>query len=325
MFGNILGWSISGVILILTTIAMWGFYVAGAYLSPPGTVGQKAASYSMQLPLEPRSLATWMTEDGDAIAIYKEAIADYNAKTRYYNAYIERGKPNSPEYKQIENGINLLVKAATSKRPGVFADRPGELITYDTDRPALKEALRTIGTAAKKVGRQIEGQPATSPSETEKNRARAREIYRAVYTLGVKLYEERLVFDEWYEAREMLSVAKWLGETSESADEGNRFKQVDNQILEFYKTKIEAVQNTIMVLYPNAGDVAALATNAGDPMWRVEAILALGRARYTAARAGDQLGATRLIEALTSDSDPRIRLAATVAKNLTREGVHKLR
>src|SRR2546423_5336994 len=132
MFGNILGWAISGVILILTCVAMWFFYVAGAYLSPPGKVGQNAANYSMQLPLDPRSLASWMSEEGDAIAIYKGAIADYNAKTRHYNIYIERGKLNSAEYTEIEKGVNLLVSASTKKGPGVFKDRPGELITYDT-------------------------------------------------------------------------------------------------------------------------------------------------------------------------------------------------
>ena len=89
--------------------------------------------------------------------------------------------------------------------------------------------------------------------------------------------------------------------------------------------KIEPVQNTIQVLYPETGDVAALAVHGGDPMWRVEAILALGRCRYTSPRAGDQLGATRLIDQLMGDPEPRIRLAASVAKSLTREGVHKIR
>ncbi|HEV8604671.1 MAG TPA: hypothetical protein VGQ99_04860 [Tepidisphaeraceae bacterium] len=316
MFGNRLGWGISSLIIVLTTLLMWWLYTAGTQIAPPGTVGLNAASYSMQLPLDPRSLATWMTEEQDAVAIYKEAIADYNAKTRYYNAYIERGKLNTPEYAQIEKGVNLLVKASTMRRPGVFSDRPAELITYDTDRYALKEALRSLGQTAMKVGRQ---------NEVDKNLPRAREIYRAVYTLGVKLYEERLVFDEWHEAREMLSVAKWLGEISESGDEAARFRQIDAQILPFYKSKIEAPQNTIMVLYPQTGDVAALSKYAPDLMWRVEAILALGRCRYTSPRAGDQLGATKLIDELQTDPDPRIRLAASVAKSLTRESIHKIR
>jgi hypothetical protein len=316
MFGNRLGWGISAVIIVGTTLIMWWLYQAGSQIAAPGTVGLNAANYSMQLPLDPRSLATWMSEEQDAMAIYKEAIAEYDAKPRAYNIYIERGKLNSPEYAAVEKGVNLLVKASTMRRPGVFADRPGELITYDSDRPALKEALRTIGKTAMKVGRQL---------EVEKNVTKAREIYRGVYTLGVKLYEERLVFDEWYEAREMLSVAKWLGEIAESGDEASRFKQVDDQILSFYKTKIEPVQNTIMVLYPQTGDVAALAVHGGDVMWRVEAVLTLGRCRYTSPRSGDQFGATKLIDQLLNDPEPRVRLAASVAKALTRESIHKIR
>jgi len=89
MFGNLLGWIISLVILALTTVVMAGFYMAGAYISEPGAVGRNAASYSMQLPLDPRSLATWMSEEQDAIAIYKEAIGEYNARPQAYNIYIE--------------------------------------------------------------------------------------------------------------------------------------------------------------------------------------------------------------------------------------------
>jgi len=129
MFGNRLGWGISAAIVACTTLLMWWLYTAGTQIAPPGTVGLNAANYSMQLPLDPRSLATWMSEEQDAIAIYKEAIAEYNAKTLAYNAYIERGKLNSPEYAQIEKGVNLLVKASTMRRPGVFAERAGELST----------------------------------------------------------------------------------------------------------------------------------------------------------------------------------------------------
>ena len=102
-------------------------------------------------------------------------------------------------------------------------------------------------------------------------------------------------------------------------------EQIDSQIYPFYKEKIEAVQNTIQVLYPETGDVAALAVHGGDLMWRVGAGLALGRCRYTSPRAGGQLGATKLIDQLMNDPEPRIKLAASVAKSLTREGIHKIR
>ena len=85
-----------------------------------------------------------------------------------------------------------------------------------------------------------------------------------------------------------------------------------------------------MVLRPEAanrtwGDVAELAMHGGDPMWRVEATLALGRCRYTSPRAGDQFGATKLIDQLLNDPDPRVKLAASVAKVLTRDSIHKIR
>lgn len=317
MFGNRLGWGISSAIILCTTVAMLLLYKAGSQIADPGPIGLSAAKYTMQLPLEPRSLATWMSEDGDAVAIYKEAIADYDARPLAYRIYSDRGKLNSPEYAQIEKGVNLLVKAATIRRGGVFADRPAELITYDTDRPALKDALLSIANVAMKVGKQL---------ESEKNVTRAREIYRGVYTLGLKLYEERMVWDEWDAAVQTLAVAKWLGDLAESADEARRFKQVQEQIRDFAAKNVEPVHQAIMRANPpEAGDIAALAVDGGDVMWRVEATLALGRCRYTSPRAGDQFGATKLIDQLLADPEPRVRLAAQVAKSLTREGVHQLR
>src|SRR5256714_8998513 len=127
MFGNRLGWGISAAIVVVTALLMSLLYKMGTQIAPPGTVGLNAANYTMQLPLDPRSLATWMSEEQDAIAIYREAIAEYNAKTLAYNAYIERGKLNSPEYAQIEKGVDLLVKASTMRRQGEFVEWPVRL------------------------------------------------------------------------------------------------------------------------------------------------------------------------------------------------------
>src|SRR5262245_13212144 len=127
MFGNRLGWGISAALVVGFVLIMWGLYTAGSQFEEAGAVGRNAAGYSMQLPRDPRTLATWMSDEQDAIATYKDAIADFNAHPQAYNIYIERGKLNSPEYAQIEKGVNLLVKAGTMKRPGVFSDRPQEL------------------------------------------------------------------------------------------------------------------------------------------------------------------------------------------------------
>jgi hypothetical protein len=67
----------------------------------------------------------------------------------------------------------------------------------------------------------------------------------------------------------------------------------------------------------HAGDVFHIARSAKDRMWRVEAILKLGRMRYNAARLADQQAATRALEELSDDADPVIRAAANAARNLT--------
>jgi hypothetical protein len=75
------------------------------------------------------------------------------------------------------------------------------------------------------------------------------------------------------------------------------------------------------------GDVFYLAQHAQERMWRVEAILALGRMKYfvgEGGRRGDQRGATRHLKQHALDKDPVIRAAAKAALELTREQMRTL-
>jgi hypothetical protein len=61
-------------------------------------------------------------------------------------------------------------------------------------------------------------------------------------------------------------------------------------------------------------------------MWRVEAILKLGRYRFNAGRIGDQRNAIKTIkDLLTHDPDPVIRAAAQAAHDLTLEQYRMMR
>lgn len=75
---------------------------------------------------------------------------------------------------------------------------------------------------------------------------------------------------------------------------------------------------------PYPGDMFALADRASEVMWRVEAILALGRLKYSAERYGDQQGALAVVAGLSGSGDPRIRAAAIAARDLTVEQFRKL-
>jgi hypothetical protein len=69
----------------------------------------------------------------------------------------------------------------------------------------------------------------------------------------------------------------------------------------------------------NAGDIFRFATRSRERMFRVEAILKLGRYRFNSARAADQMAAPRFLRFLGHDADPAVRAAAQAAGGLTVE------
>jgi hypothetical protein len=70
-----------------------------------------------------------------------------------------------------------------------------------------------------------------------------------------------------------------------------------------------------------AGDVFAFAARSTERMWRVEAILSMGRMRFNigAGRRSDQLAAGRLLAQFITDPDPAVGAAARQARALTIE------
>lgn len=298
-------------------------------LFKPGPIAGKAASFTMRPPIEPRSAATWMTDPADATELYRQAISAYEADPQVFERYLERGRLDSPEYARVAPAMQLLLNARIHAKASVFAADPQRVITYENDKPILRQAARTLGQVGKKVGRQHQ-------QAGQVDQARA--IYQAVYALGVQMYEERLVFDEWYEAREMLAVARWLAELDEQS--ANTLRQVDGQFAAFFESQMRPVQQAIFVMNPHLGDLLALARNGGDLMWRTEAILAMGRARtsFEATADDDQMSSAKRnaarraagaiqqkLEQIRADRDPRIALAAEKAMSLTVPEFRKLR
>jgi hypothetical protein len=95
--------------------------------------------------------------------------------------------------------------------------------------------------------------------------------------------------------------------------------------LQYHRLHVQPMQRVIGSIDPgviarHTGDVFYIAEHAADRMWRVEAILKLGRLRFYAARIADQQAAERLLRRLSKDADPVIRAAAESARSLTIEG-----
>jgi len=326
MFGNRVGWGISALIVLAAVLLLWRVYRIGTDFTPPGPIGQSAALWTMQLPVDPRSIATWMTEDVDAIDLYKQVIAEYMANLAY-DGYLRQASADPAVIQQINKGIDLMIRASTAKRPGVFIDRPSEIITYDSDRRPLK-ALKAMGDVGIRLGLILNNKDRPVYDAT-----RARQVFQAVFSLGLKLYEERLVWEEADYGLKLMATSRYLDDPA-SPGRADLLQKFDDQRKPFYFKYIDPLLRHIFIANPDAkrfpqfrswgGDMAALATKCPEYMWRVEAIFALGRCKFQGNTMGDQKGAVRLLKSLCEDSDPRIRIAAQAADRLTREDLQRL-
>jgi len=318
MFGNALGWAISAVVVGLAALFLVLLGGQGD-ISSPGPVGLSASEWKVQLPVEPAGLAGLVSGASDGGAAYQEALAIYETDRYEYGRYDRIRSTKSDQAKRWGKIVELVAKGSQAGGTVVLGGRPADAINYDGEY-GKAQSLRKIGRAVLRLSllHSAEGGKDTS-----------RELAQAVFALGAKMYYERLTFSELDAAQELMgSGADWLATLWDEAGQSAKaqaFQDFNQARVAFYSQRIEPAQRAVMVLEPNAGDLVALAERGGDWMWRVEAILALGRVRFSAVRAGDQQGAMRVVTVLSNDGDPRIRAAARAARDLTLERFRKLR
>jgi hypothetical protein len=319
MWGNRLGWGISLVIVIVTMVLLYLFaQMVGTVTPPTELVTSGGALEAIELPAPPRSVVPEvMVADCDAGELYWRAIDAYLANPRPYEHFL--AQPNAgaslPE-------IKLLLEAAACSRMRLFIDRPDAVVTYASEKPPIR-AIADLGRATIVTGLLNKSDPRVALAH-----------YEAAFSLGTKLYEERVVYAELEAGLQLMSqaaqaMAKLADEQGHAGRAGD-LREFDRQRLEYYKQRIEPVLRAVSsigerVVDRHAGDVNRLAQQAGERLWRIEATLALGRQRYFVGRAGDQRGAVRTLKTLQEDSDPAVQLAAKKALELTLEDYRQLR
>jgi hypothetical protein len=313
MFGNRLGWSVSLVIVMVTGYILYALGKA-AGVSPPTEFGRNAASYTIALPIDPMSMTYWMTDAGDSGPLYQEAVTDYRNNQK---AYDEIGSHRDAQ--RIKTGMDLLVQAGRRNVGGVFAGNPAHVINYESERTNL-EAVKSLARAAAAVAK-------FSADAGKLDEARV--LYEAIFALGAKLYQERLSYWELDVASEPLELgARGLAKLDEDAGEhsrANKYRNFSQQRVEYIQANVVGVRNGIWALEPHVGDMIEIVERGGDPMWRVDAVLALGRCKFSAGKFGDQQGAIKKLQELSDGGEPRIRLAAQAALDLKVEQFRRLR
>src|SRR2546423_1332234 len=133
MFGNRLGWLLSGLLTVLIFLLTWYISTLNV-ISPPsvgivaktGNVSLNLASHPeildpIQLPFNPQAVMPAMADPTDAGKSYRQAIEAYNADKYTYRDLFERGKPKTTDLKELP-ALQPLIDARNSKTMKLFAD-----------------------------------------------------------------------------------------------------------------------------------------------------------------------------------------------------------
>jgi hypothetical protein len=267
------------------------------------------------LEVPPRRVLESMTSPVDAGPIYWRAIGAYELDPSTYGRFTRAGRASDLE--DIP-AISILVEAAASESGSIFAAEPARIVNLSNEKPEL-EALITLGNCAWRAGMLIE---ADRPRE-------AMQYYEAVFSLGAKLYRERLIYPELEAGLNMMAQASALIARLDPS-RAAACKAFDESRRDYMNKHILPVQRIVHTLDQptidrHAGDVMYLAREAQDRMWRVESIFALARYRFNAGTAADQLTAMRILRRLCDDRDPVIRAAAIAGRDMTEAEYRMLR
>lgn len=307
MFGNAFGWKISAALVLI----MVGGIVLMDFVLNENTPTTKFVRNAdvmspIALPSDPTTIVP-MTKSGDAGPLYRQAMEAHQTGRK-------------------QEAIDKILQASGNATARIFAPSPKDVVGYDLDREPFK-SLIAAGNDTLRAG---------AVKMSQKNFSDADRHFEAAFTLGHKLYLERLSNWEYREGISLMGGA--AAALSRSAElQGNKsraaqFKKFNEDNLAYYKKSIEPMLRIITsidfkVIDEHAGDIFEIARKHPERMWRVEAVLKLGRYKYMAGRASDQRGAIRYLKNAADNPalDSAVRIAATAGRDLTIEEYRMLR
>jgi hypothetical protein len=313
MWGNATGWTISAILLLLMGIGVHALAKLGQISDPTAFALDPANNGPVALETDPNQIVN-LDGEGDASGLYRQAIGAYLAHQDQYDR--AASAKNETEITSLP-AIAKLLDATHAHRAMIFNDGPEKIVTYQ-DKPQL-DACSAMGHLLSRAGLLT---AAHDPAAAVK-------LFEAEFSLGNRLYQERLTATEFLTGIELLAdacggLSRALDKAKQN-DRANSVRAFDGQRLAFFNQRILPMLRVLQSIDPNivsehAGDIFYFAEHSEERMWRVEAIFALGRMQYFVGengRAGNQRGATRELKKLTNDPDPIIQQAAKEALGLT--------
>ena len=309
MWGNRLGWGIAAA-MVVVAVGGWLLVENQLRLTEPTSFSSSENLAALSPPLPPNPVVQF-NEPGDAGQLYRQASAAYPDSADACEDFAKHPADAAPP-----QAIQLVLDATHQSGLAVFANDPGQLINYTEHNPTL-EALNDLGHTIDAAGLMLFKQK--KPEDAQR-------FYRGVYALGLRLYDERLDYDEYLVGMGLMNEATAGLAECESADSPARdeLTKQESAVAAFDQEHVQPIYQVLVsgdpaAIAANAGDIFVFATSARERMFRVESILKLGRYRFDAARNADQMAVPRYSRKLANDPDPAVRAAATAARDLTLE------
>ena len=282
MWGNRLGWIISALI-VAAYVAGFAWLVRGINEASAATafVTEGPAISPIMLQVTPEMALPVMSESRDAGPLYQQAIADYRANQQKYDRFLEAAPGTAAGLPPSEmKAINLLIQATPMTQLTLFSHNPESIVHYG-ETPDLT-ALHNLGNVAPRLGLLRQNGDAS-------DKKRAQQYYEAAFSLGAKLYEDRLTYAELMVGLRLLGDSGvQLAKLARNAKDNSRADTLEK----FNTGRLQAFQTTIApmarvlnsidsnIIAQHAGDVMYLAEHAPERLWRIEAVFALGRMRF---------------------------------------------
>jgi len=307
MFGNAIGWRIS-VVMLLIAVLVGVWLHNDMQMTEPTSLSLDQKNLAVLSPPTPVLLA--QDQPGDAGEKYAAAAAAYADDSDACDDFAQKpvGPPPAP--------MQRVLDAANLSQMNLFSREPAKIIDYQSDHQDLDNLTL--------IGQQMES--AAILLDRNHQHDQAKKFLLAVYSLGSNLLRERLDYDEYSDGLKLSDEAlvTLADLKSKDAAEAQTLQDQETAMVNFDQNTVRPIYDVLSSVDPqkiaiNAGDVFRFATKSQERMFRVEAILKLGRYRFNAARRADQLAVPRVLQKFQDDPDPVVQTAAAAAASLTVE------
>jgi hypothetical protein len=330
MFGNRLGWGISAVLAAVIGLLLWLTVNLNTVSDPSIGVVARTGNVSLnllshpeildpiQLPFNPQAILPSMTDAQDAALLYRKAIDECKSDVyTYRDIYQDKTKkPKSDNYKDLP-AIVFIVDARNCTTMNLFTANPEEVIDYGKEAQAPIDLLYFVGEAASRIALRL----------PDDRRDEAMILAESVFSLGVKMCTERLRWQEFTLGADLVREGAYMINKLDKDKTRSAAATVDAGMKKLLKERCIPLATVITsvdqdVIGRTAGDNFYIAKNSKERLWRIEAILKLGRYKFNVGNEGrgaDQRWAALTVKRMAANPslDPATRAAAKAANNLT--------